>query len=60
MMEKEIINVGLTREQWQTVITELLSLYGYQWNDPYYHANECGSEIVEELREKLREAGFQE
>jgi hypothetical protein len=42
-----MINIELTEEQYEQLITELYSLSGYHWNDDRIHANDCGSKVVD-------------
>jgi hypothetical protein len=40
-------NIELTDEQYEQLIAELHSLYGYHWNDSRIHADNCGSKVVD-------------
>ncbi len=38
--------ITLTQEEYDALIDELQSLYGYHWNDQGIHADDCGSKIL--------------
>jgi hypothetical protein len=48
---REII---LTDEEFETLLDELRSLYGYHWNDDHIHAKDCGSKILEVIEAKAK------
>lgn len=41
----------LSDEQYETLRSELSSLYGYHWNDRTIHAKDCGSKILDSMDE---------
>jgi len=41
----------LSDEQYETLCSELSSVYGYHWNDKTIHAKDCGSNILDSMDE---------
>lgn len=48
-----MIKIELTSEQAEILLKELYSLYGYHWNDDSFHANDCGSKVVDEIEQQI-------
>lgn len=48
-MDEKYITIKLTEEQYELLISELHSLSGY-----YFHANDCGSKIIDEIQSQAR------
>jgi len=42
--------IVLSEEDYQTLLSELSSLYNYHWNDDHIHANDCGSKVIDKIR----------
>lgn len=38
--------IVLNDDDYQTLLSELQSLYNYHWNDDNIHADNCGSKVV--------------
>ena len=38
--------ITLSEEDYEQLLAELRSLYGYHWNDDHIHANDCGSKVL--------------
>ena len=39
--------ITLSDEDYEILLNELHSLYGYHWNDDKHHARDCGSKVVD-------------
>ncbi len=46
-----MVRITLTDEQYQLLLRELTSLYGYHWNDDHIHADDCGSKVLDIIEE---------
>lgn len=42
-----MVHITLTNAQYEQLLSELHSLFGYHWNDQKIHANDCGSKVVD-------------
>ena len=47
------VTILLTQEEYEQLIDELQSLYGYHWNDEHIHANDCGSKILDIIQSQM-------
>ena len=50
-----MITIKLSKEDYDQLIAELHSLYGYHWNDQRIHANDCGSKVLDTILEQVQE-----
>lgn len=50
-----MITIQLTEEQAATLISELIDLSGYQWNDDKIHADNCGSKVISTIESQIEE-----
>jgi hypothetical protein len=47
------VRITISAEDYQTLIDELSSLYSYHWNDDHVHANDCGSKVIDQIRNNV-------
>ena len=55
-----MITIKLSKEDYETLLDELRSLYRYHWNDDCLHADDCGSKVlgtIEANAEKIEGQG---
>jgi len=53
-MKSEIVKIELTKEQYEQLISELYSLYGYHWNSDKVHADDCGSKVIDIIQSQVQ------
>jgi hypothetical protein len=42
--------ITLSEEDYKVLLDELGSLHGYHWNDDHVHADDCGSKVIDQIR----------
>lgn len=52
------ITLTLTPLEYQTLINELQSLYGYHWNDDRINADDCGSQIIDVIYSQVKQGNY--
>jgi len=52
-MKKVIIE--LSKKDYDDLVNELRSLYGYHWNDDHIHADDCGSKVIDTVEKSMKE-----
>lgn len=50
-----MITITLTEEQAEQLLSELYSLSSYHWNDDRFHADDCGSKVVDDISMQIQE-----
>jgi len=47
------VRITISEEDYKILIDELSSLYNYHWNDDHVHASDCGSKVIDQIRNNM-------